>query len=96
MTSGQGLEGVSNPLANMCYLQKLPIPSGKLARGLPITSKPYTNLSEGCQYPLAPCNKYARGLRLPTTYGTFARGLPQLHTKGQPFCNTPEEIKIQK
>jgi uncharacterized membrane protein len=28
-----------------------------------------------------------------TTYGIFARGLPQLHTKGQPLCNTSEESK---
>jgi hypothetical protein len=54
---------------------------------------PIKNLPEGCQYPLTPCNKFARGL--PTTYGTVARGLPQLHTKGQLFCNTSEESKIQ-
>ncbi len=40
-----------------------------------------------------PCDKFARGL--PTTYGTFARGLLQLHKKGQPLCNTSEVSKIQ-
>jgi hypothetical protein len=38
MPSGQELEGVCNPLANMCYLQNLSIPSGEFVRGLPITS----------------------------------------------------------
>jgi hypothetical protein len=52
-----------------------------------------TNLLEGCQNPLNPYNKFARGL--PTTYGIFARGLPQLHTKGQPLCNTSEELKYK-
>jgi hypothetical protein len=51
------------------------------------------NLPAGYQYTLTPCNKFARGL--PTTYGSFTRGLPQLHIKGQPLCNTSEENIIQ-
>jgi hypothetical protein len=31
----------------------------------------------------------------PTSYRIFARGFPQLHTKGQPLCNTSDESKIQ-
>ncbi len=54
---------------------------------------PVANLPEGCQHPLTPCNKFAWGL--PTTYGIFTRGLPQLHTKGQPLCDTSKESKIQ-
>jgi hypothetical protein len=38
-------------------------------------------------------NKFARGL--PTTYDTFSRGFAQLHSKGQPLCNTSEESKIK-
>jgi hypothetical protein len=63
MPSGQGLEGVGNPLANMCYLQNLSLPFGEFVRGLPITSDtllqicqrvantllpPLKNLPEGC------------------------------------------------
>ncbi len=59
--------------------QKLATSYKKFARGLAISS--YF------------CNKFARGL--PTTYGTFTRGLPQLHTKGQLLCNTSEESKAQ-
>jgi hypothetical protein len=92
MPSGHGLEGVDNPPANMCYLQKLPIPSEEIVRGLPITSDTLTHLPEGCQFPLSLCKKFAR--ELPTAYGTFARGLFQLHTKGQPLCNTSKESKI--
>jgi hypothetical protein len=51
------------------------------------------NLLEGFKYPLTPYNKFARGL--PTTYGIFARGMPQLNSKGQPLCNTSEESKIE-
>jgi hypothetical protein len=43
--------------------------------------------------PSYPCDKFAKGL--PTTYGTFARGLLQLHKKGQPLYNTSEVSKIQ-
>jgi hypothetical protein len=59
-------------LANMYYLQKLAIPFGKFATGLPITSDaqlqicqsvantlllPVTNLPEGCQQPMAHCKR---------------------------------------
>jgi hypothetical protein len=62
------LEDIGNPLEDMCYLQKLPIPSGEFVRGLPITSDTLlqicqriantlfpsvTNLPEGCQQPMA-------------------------------------------
>jgi hypothetical protein len=35
---------------------------------------PITHLAQGCQYPLTPCNKFARGLS--TISDAFARGLP--------------------
>ncbi len=68
MPSGQGLESVDNPLANMRYLQTLSIPSGEFVRELPTTSdtllqicqrvantllSPVKNLPEGCQQPIA-------------------------------------------
>ncbi len=68
MPSGQGLEGIGNTLADMCYMQKLPMSSGEFVRGLPITSDtllqicqrvvnkllaPVTNLPKGCQQPMA-------------------------------------------
>ncbi len=55
---------------------------------------PVINLPEGCQYPVTPFKKFSRGL--PTIYGTFASGLPQLHSKGQPLCNTsPKKVKFK-
>ncbi len=55
-----------------------------------------TNLPQGCQYPLTPCYKFTRGLA--KTYGIFARGLPQLNTKGQAFklCAIPlKKVKFK-
>ncbi len=45
-----------------------------------------TNLPEGCQYPLTPCNKFAWGLII--TYSTFARGSPN-YTKRGNHCAIP-------
>jgi hypothetical protein len=32
------LDGIGNPLANICYFQKLPIPPEEFVRGLPMDS----------------------------------------------------------
>jgi hypothetical protein len=92
----QGLEGVSNPLANMCYLQKLLISSEEIVRGFTITFDtrwqiyqrvantllpPVTNLPGGCQQPMAHLQEGCLN--------------SQLHIKGQPLCNTSEENRIQ-
>jgi hypothetical protein len=53
---------------------------------------PAKNLLKGCQYPLTPCNKFARGL--PTTYLTFARGLPKIHT--MPLKKVEFKVKNQE
>jgi hypothetical protein len=66
---------------------KLPIPSKEFVRGLPITSDTLRQVGHRVANTLLPpVTNSPRGL--PTTYGIFARGLPQLHKKGQPLCNT--------
>jgi hypothetical protein len=43
--------------------------------------------------PVRPYYKFV--IELPTTYGTFARGLPQLHTKGD-LCAIPlKKVKFK-
>jgi hypothetical protein len=54
MPSGQGLEGAGNPLANMCYLQNLSIPSVEFVRGLPITSDTLLQICQRVAIPSYP------------------------------------------
>jgi hypothetical protein len=42
----------------MCYLQKLPIPSGKFVRGLPITSETLLQTCQRVANTLLPAVKY--------------------------------------
>ncbi len=99
------LEGKQYPLAKdyrvlatlwqicMYYLQKLPIPFGELVRGLPVTSDALLQICQRVANTLLlPVKNLPEGCQQPMAH---CRGLPQLHTKGQPLCNTFEESKIQ-
>jgi hypothetical protein len=59
-----------HPLRNVCYFQKLPIPSGGFFRRLPVTSDNLCNkFSEVFTIPLTSSNNFTRGL--PITFDTF-------------------------
>jgi hypothetical protein len=54
---------------------------------------PTTNLPEGCQYPLTPFDKFARGL--PTTYGTLQAVFPNCTQRGNPNAIPLKKVKFK-
>ncbi len=78
----------------MCYLQKVANTLWRICQRVANNLwHPVTNLPEGCQYPLIPCTKFARGLL--TTFGTLRKGCPNCKQRGN-LCAIPlKKVKFK-